>query len=216
MKAAVLFISALLLVLSFGLAEDARAEQGQDFEGGLFYIAGFFGLAYPEDLQQVRGQPFGTPLADRKVDNVLFREPDIIYGGKIGFIPEEEYTWIGVEAEYFVTSTKLLPVAGGRVKGTLEVRALSLNFLLRYPRSWVQPYIGAGPSLIQADSFQLAGKGTTETSIGLNLLAGVRVPIADRLMLFAEAKHLRVGLDFALLNFEYSLTAAVGGVGIMF
>lgn len=216
MKAAVLFVSASLLVLSFGLAEYARAEEDQDAKGGLFYIALFGGLAYPEDIRKVTSQPFGTPLADIKVAAITLKDPDFIYGGKVGFIPEEEYTWIGVEGEFFVTQTNLLSGAGSVRTGSLEVRALSMNFLLRYPRSWIQPYIGAGPSLVQADSFQLDGRSNGETAIGLNLLVGVRVSMADRVMLFAEYKHNRVDLEFGRVSIKYALNAAVGGVGIMF
>ncbi len=212
MRVIVLLVSAWLLVLSFSLSDTARAEEA---EKGLFYIGIYGGLAYPEDLQNVTRLPAGTQLRDRKVDAIMIKDPDTIFGAKFGFIPEEEYTWFGVEAEYFITSTELLP-AGGLSKATLEVRALSLNFVLRYARSWIQPYLGVGPSLVWADSFQLEGKGSTITTSGLNLLAGLRIPIADRIMLFTEYKHNRANLDFSNFNVDYRLHAGVGGIGIMF
>ena len=218
MKVAVLFLSAWFLILPFSFSDVARAaetEEAKEVDEGHFYVGLFTGLAYPEDLQNVSLQPGGVPVRDRGVSSNFLNDPDAIFGGKIGFIPDEEYTWFSMEGEFFSTSTRLLP-ASGLGSATLEVKAFSLNILLRYPKTWIEPYVGIGPSWIWANSFQLEGRDKTIATLGLNLLAGLRLPIADRFMVFVEYKHNRSRLDFNNVNVDFNLNAVIAGAALMF
>ena len=217
MKIAALFVSASSLFLLLAIPGVATAGERQEFtEEARFYIALFAGVTRPEDLQNVTTRPEGTPLPDRKLDNGGISNG--IYGVKVGFIPEKEYTWFGVEGEYFVTDSEVGGVPGGNGPANMSVSALSMNFLLRDADGWIQPYIGVGPSLVWGSSFQFSGTsgGGSITAPGLNLLAGLRIPIFNRMMLFGEYKHTRATLDFAAVEVDYRLHALVAGVGVMF
>ena len=218
MKVAALCVSAWLLVLPFSFSDVARAEQAEEAEEaekGRFYIGLYGGLAYPESLGDVTDQRTGSQSLDIPLSQFP-HESDPIVGLKVGFNPDPQYTWFAVEGEFFVTdaetgSTAVLPSAN------IDVRALSLNILLRFlPDRPIYPYIGIGPSLIWAKSLQLEGRNKTITTLGLNLLAGVRLPIADRFMAFVEYKHNRSRLDFNLVNADFRLDAGVVGLAIMF
>ncbi len=217
MKIAALFVSASSLFLLLAIPGVATAGERQEFtEEARFYIALLAGVTRPEDLQNVTTRPEGAPLPDRKLDNGGISNG--IYGVKFGFIPEKEYTWFGVEGEYFVTDSEVGGVPGGNGPANMSVSALSMNFLLRDADGWIQPYIGVGPSLMWASSHQFQGAdgGDSITAPGLNLLAGLRIPIFNRMMLFGEYKHTRATLDFKSIRVDYRLHALVAGVGVMF
>ncbi len=219
MKVAALCVSAWLLVLPFSFSDVARAaetEEAKEVDEGNFYVGLFGGFAYPEKLRNVSNQRTGAQPPDRSVGASVFDDPDAIFGAKIGFIPDEEYTWFGMEGEFFSTSTRLRPVPGSLGSATLEVKAFSLNILLRYPKTWIEPHVGIGPSWIWADSFQLEGRDKTIATLGLNLLAGLRLPIADRFMVFVEYKHNRSRLDFNNFNVDFNLNAVIAGAALMF
>ncbi len=226
MRFALLSAGACLLCFLSSVPGVAKAQESKWYSGeGKYYLAVFAGTAYPEDLQNVSNPTTGAQLADREVnanfptnfDEIDDFDLDGIYGIKVGFIPEKDYTWFGLEAEYFVTNTEVLP-GGGLTNANLEVQALSLNFVLRYPDFWIEPYIGVGPSLMWASSHQFQGAdgGDSITAPGLNLLAGLRIPIFNRMMLFGEYKHTRATLDFKSIRVDYRLHALVAGVGVMF
>ncbi len=208
MKIAALFVSAWSLFLLLGIPGVATAgEREEDAEEARFYIAPFGGLTQPDKLQNVVGQ------STRDLDS------SGIYGMKVGFIPEKEYTWFGVEGEFFYTDSAVAadPVTGA-ANTNLSIKAFSTNFLLRYANGWIQPYIGVGPSVIWASSFQFSGGAADDeiTTVGLNLLAGLRIPIANRVMLFGEYKHNRSTLNFNNVEVDYRLHALVAGFGVMF
>ncbi len=218
MKIAALFVSASSLFLLLAIPGVATAGERQEFaEEARFYIAAFAGMTRPEDLQNVTRQSDGASLPDRNLDNSGMYNG--IYGVKFGFIPEKEYTWFGVEGEYFVTDSEVdADPSTGLTTANLYISALSMNFILRDADGWIQPYIGLGPSLIWASSYQFAGAGGGDgiTTFGLNLLAGLRIPIFNRMMLFGEYKHTRATLDFDNIEVDYRLHALVAGVGVMF
>ncbi len=218
MKIAALFVSASSLFLLLAIPGVSTAGERKEFtEEARFYIALFAGMTRPEDLQNVTDVGTGGGLSDRELDNSGMYNG--IYGVKFGFIPEKEYTWFGVEGEYFVTDSEVAadPVSG-LTSANLYISALSMNFLLRDADGWIQPYIGIGPSLIWASSYQFSGPGGGDgiTTFGLNLLAGLRIPIFNRMMLFGEYKHTRATLDFSAIEVDYRLHALVAGVGVMF
>ncbi len=212
MKIAALFVSASSLLLLLAIPGVATAGERKEFtEEARFYIAAFAGMTRPEDLQNLT-----NGLPDRELDNSGMYNG--IYGVKFGFIPEKEYTWFGVEGEYFVTDSEVDAEPGGKGSANLSIQALSLNFILRDADGWIQPYIGVGPSLVWGSSFQFSGTsgGGSITAPGLNLLAGLRIPIFNRMMLFGEYKHTRATLDFRDIQVDYRLHALVAGVGVMF
>ncbi len=217
MKIAALFVSASSLFLLLAIPGVSTAGERKEFtEEARFYIALFAGMTRPEDLQNVTDVGTGGGLSDRKLDNSGMYNG--IYGVKFGFIPEKEYTWFGVEGEYFVTDSEVSADPGGNGPANMSVSALSMNFILRDADGWIQPYIGVGPSLMWASSHQFQGAdgGDSITAPGLNLLAGLRIPIFNRMMLFGEYKHTRATLDFKSIRVDYRLHALVAGVGVMF
>ncbi len=217
MKIAALFVSASSLFLLLAIPGVATAGERKEFiEEARFYIALFAGMTRPEDLQNVTDVSTMGGLPDRELDNSGMYNG--IYGVKFGFIPEKEYTWFGVEGEYFVTDSEVAADPPRFGTANLYIRAFSLNFILRDADGWIQPYIGIGPSLISASSYQLAGAagGDAIAAPGLNLLAGLRVPIFNRMMFFGEYKHTRATLDFDRIEVDYRLHALVAGFGVMF
>ncbi len=217
MKIAALFVSASSLFLLLAIPGVATAGERKEFiEEARFYIALFAGMTRPEDLQNVTDVSTMGGLPDRELDNSGMYNG--IYGVKFGFIPEKEYTWFGVEGEYFVTDSEVAADPPRFGTANLYIRAISLNFILRDADGWIQPYIGIGPSLISASSYQLAGAagGDAIAAPGLNLLAGLRVPIFNRMMFFGEYKHTRATLDFDRIEVDYRLHALVAGFGVMF
>ncbi len=214
MRFTLLPAGACLLCLLSSVPGVAKAQESKDHEVGKYYLAVFGGVAYPEDLQNVRDPATSQSFTDSTADAVFPESPDSIVGVKAGFIPDKDSTWFGLESEYFTTTGKFTQ-SGAANKATLEVRTLALNFLLRYPEAWIEPYIGVGPSLVWASSQEFGGS-RTNTTVGLNMLGGFRVPIVDKIMLFAEYKHHRVHFDRTNRDFDYRLHAFVAGLGVVF
>lgn len=173
-----------------------------------FYTAVYGGIAFPESLKNVQGNGAlsGQAFSDRSVD------PSALIGLKAGITPPPEVTWFGLEAEIFLASPKI-KASGGFGSANSQVTTLAFNWIVRYPGHIIQPYIGVGPSIVWASSYQAGG---STSGVGLNLLVGARMALGDKAFLFAEYKHNRVGLDFTNLSYDYHLHAVVGGIGLNF
>ena len=199
-------MAASALVFLFAGPDRAGAQYREAPERGTsFYVGAYGGLAFPEKLQGVSGGTgFDGPTRMLSGSG--------IYGIKVGFAPSPRITWVGWEAEAFYTGARLKGTSTGDYS-SLGIRAIAFNFILRYPGSWFQPYIGVGPSSLTASSYQAGG---TSTAVGLNAVAGIRVPVFKRFMLFGEYKHNRTTFEFTSANFDYRLHAVVGGIAWTF
>ncbi|MGH7255858.1 MAG: outer membrane protein [Nitrospirales bacterium] len=173
-----------------------------------FYLAGYGGYAFPEDWQDVtgRGPLTGQRFPDRDLDNA----PLVGVKGGLNIV-----SWFGLEAEVFYTSPRAVaqPASFGTASANLEVTTVALNYVLRYPGTIVQPYIGKGVAFIFANSFQAGGSAQ---NTGINLLAGIRFVLGKHLWAFSEYKHSRVTLEFSNVEVDYRLHSVIGGVGWTF
>lgn len=132
--------------------------------------------------------------------------------------------WFGLEAEAYHTTphikqqstTITIPanavlrdfgtVPGGTATGTLSgdhfrvITLVPVNFMFRYHKTRLQPYIGAGPGIfmgrVTTTIPQFAGSQTS-TRIGLNAKAGVEYFLTRHLTAFAEVKWNYVRFDFS-------------------
>jgi opacity protein-like surface antigen len=167
------------------------------------YAAVYGGVTQTEPLREVAGT---GPLSAVTFSNITLMRSGV--GGiKLGvFLPGGD-DWMGVETEAFYSTphikqqdltvtapgvTTTTNFAGARVR----VATAAVNWILRYPGKYFQPYVGAGPGVfwgrMSGDEF---GTGS-DTSLGLNALVGARILLASRLGVFAEYKYNRVSFDF--------------------
>lgn len=202
-------VAGMLMVLS-SLApwEPARAEEAQ------VYVGVYGGLAYPEELQNVTRQPSGAPLPDLDLasfgDDQDHKLDGTIMGGKVGFIPEPEFTWFGLEAEVFVAPNRIKP---GQPFGGEELTLVTVGFnsIFRIPKGPIQPYVGIGPSLVWSD-----GIGGQDTAFGLNMLAGARILLGSRLFLFGEVKRNQSKMNFPAAKVSVRQQGVVAGIALAF
>ena len=124
----------------------------------------------------------------------LSSDPGFVTGLKVGtYFGNSPF---GLEAEGYYsqisvpTQTGTISGAGGALPvvwngGTGHVWTTAGNFLLRYPGTTIQPYVGVGGAYVYYwDSFRSAA------APGLSLLGGVRAKITDDISLFGEFKYL--------------------------
>ncbi len=145
-----------------------------------------------------------------------------LLGVKVGYyFPRAR--WFGIETEFYQTSPHIKqqhtsvtipsgatlrdfgPVGSGTFEGTLSgdyfrVRTwVPINFMFRYHKTRLQPYIGFGPGIFMARVKTIATgfEGTQDrTSIGFNVKAGLEYFITRHLSAFGEWKHNRTSFNF--------------------
>ena len=230
MKTTRLTCFAVILALSLpSIAQAAEANVPQS------YVALYGGLTIPQSLKEGRALNAPTEVTLSNLD--LARSA--IAGAKLGmFLPGQD-RWLGVETELFYTnphvkqqdvtstfpavpSSSTDPFPGARIR----VATWAVNWIVRYPGEHFQPYIGVGPGVfwgrISGNDVNAAGNnfGTgSDTSLGLNALAGARVFLTERFALFGEYKYNRATFDFggdAQLHFLYQAQHFVGGFSLLF
>lgn len=184
------------------------------------YIGGQIGTTLAGNaLKSVELTDFSPPgsMSDRELAS------SALLGVKVGYyFPRAR--WFGIEAEFFQTSPHIKqqntritipngatlkdfgPVAGGTVEGTLSgdyfrVRTfVPINFMFRYHKTRLQPYLGFGPGIFMARVKTTATgfEGTQDrTSVGFNVKAGAEYFITRHLSAFGEWKHNRTSFSFA-------------------
>ncbi len=190
------------------------------------YVTLYGGVTYPQafgDAQTV-SNPAAT-FADFDL------ERSTIYGGKVGAFLEDPTSWLGIEAEFFYTNPHIRQqdvevfvngVSAGPANfagAHVRVATGAVNWIARYPGQRLQPYIGAGPGIFWGRmSGEELGTGS-DTSLGLNAQAGIRIFLTEHLALFGEYKYNRVTFDFggtADLHVLYQVHHVVGGVSLHF
>ncbi len=177
------------------------------------YIAGYGGVAFPNQLTDVEAQgslTTMTPPATIPFSGVSLSDIDLqtgaMVGGKIGgYLPN--LAWLGAEVEFFYANPKIkqqnIGISFLGVSDTLEgvsgadFRTLTgaLNLVLRYPGKLLQPYAGVGLAIVNG-RISDAGGSSSDTKPGLNVLAGLRVLLMDHVALFGEFKYTRVTFKF--------------------
>src|SRR5712692_3783849 len=125
------------------------------------YFALYGGLTIPGSFQHVHGTGSLSPVELTNLD--LVRSG--IYGAKLGIRFPGRDRWAGLETEFFYTNPHIKqqditftgPIActgGGPPPCTenfpgahVRVSTWAVNWVLRYPGEYVQPYVGVGPGI---------------------------------------------------------------------
>ena len=193
------------------------------------YVALYGGLTIPKSFQENR------VLSVNLTNLELARSP--IYGVKLGmFLPGQD-RWMGVETEFFYTNPHIKqqditftgPIGcpgGGPPPCTVNfagahvrVATWAVNWILRYPGERFQPYIGAGPGIFWGRMSGVDLGTGSDTSLGLNALAGIRLFLTKSFAVFGEYKYNRVTFDFggtADLHILYQAQHFVAGFSLLF
>jgi opacity protein-like surface antigen len=190
------------------------------------YVGGQFGMALPSiggGLTNVEINAFSPPVSIP--DRPLKSSP--LYGVKFGYY-FPQIRWFGLETELYNTTphmkqqqtTVTIPAGttipglgttqtGGTIPanfGGNHFRVLTwapVNFMFRYHKTRLQPYIGVGPGVFFARvnvTQQGFENSQSNTRLGLNAKAGVEYFITRRLTAFGEWKY-----NYAQFNFDQAL-----------
>ena len=208
-------VSCIVGTLTMILGITAQAE---------LYVAGQVGANIPQDMTDVRGveASSGVTVSDLDLDN------QVVFGVKFGGYLPNSLNWLGFEGEYYHTDSDIkqqpatlsgpipaLSVNPGIVEETdIAVNTIALNALVRYPGERIQPYAGIGVGLNIFSIDAITGVSGNPFAPTLNLLAGVRGFVTDRIAAFFEYKHNRGSVEFPDVGFEadYRVNMFLGGV----
>ncbi len=188
------------------------------------YVAAFGGVSFSQSFTHVHGT--GTDASVNVSDLAL--KGTGIGGLKLGFSPAGA-KWVALETEVFYSSphfkAQTVTVTGSRGSQSgdfagshTRMATWAFNWILRYPSEWIQPYAGAGLGIFWGRLADSGGTSSTDTSPGLNALAGLRVKVGQHLVLFSEYKYNRASFDFSNADFHvlYQAHYVVGGLGWSF
>lgn len=190
------------------------------------YVAVFGGINLAQPLTNVHGLQDLSSVHLSDLD--LARSP--IYGVKAGLFLPSPQSWFGLETEVFYSNphVKQQPVtATGSKSGTdslggahIRMTTWAFNWVARYPGERFQPYAGVGLGIFWArlSGNDYGGSGS-DTSLGLNALAGVRLLVTRHIGLFAEYKYNRASFDLGgdvMLHTLYQAHNLVGGLSVHF
>lgn len=198
-------VAAVTFLLIAGIAETGRTE---------VYIAGGAGITFPLDLRHVRGTGAEHGVSFENLDLANAGA----FGGKIEYFFEDKgWEWIGVEVEGFISHPHVVrqtwsnPHASSLIAGTgehLRIVTTALNVLARYPLGRLQPYAGIGLAMVSA-TVSGPSLAVSDSSPGLNLLAGVKVLLTERIAVFCEGRY-----TYASFQFEDAGLAGAGVKGV--
>jgi opacity protein-like surface antigen len=192
----------------------------------------------PNKFENVEGQNVPGNVKEKVSD--VEPEDSFMYGGKVGYF-FENLKWLGVEAEAFTSTPnfKRQPITRTQTStlGTftvsdefrdakMRVTTAALNVILRLPGGRFEPYVGGGVGMYWAKFSSDATNGTgqrigeaTDTSVGMNFLAGARLYLFKQLALFGEYKYNAANFNFGgqvQLKGDYSAHNVVGGLSVHF
>jgi opacity protein-like surface antigen len=187
------------------------------------YVAAFGGFSLSQSFTNVHGLGANSSV---NVDDLALARTGI-GGRKLGFSPSTA-KWMAIETEVFYasphfkaqtitargTTTGSTDVSGSRTR----VATWAFNWIIRYPGEWIQPYAGAGLGIFWERLADSGGTSSSDTSPGLNALAGLRIKLGQHFMLFSEYKYNRTSFDFSNSDFHvlYQAHYVVGGLGWSF
>jgi len=185
------------------------------------YVAAFGGVSLAQSFTKVHGTGEDASI---NFSNLSLKGTGI--GGlKLGFSPSTA-KWMAIETELFYSSPHIKQqniTATGSISSTdsfpgahIRMATWAFNWILRYPGEWVQPYAGAGLGIFWGRISDTPS--SSDTSPGLNALAGVRVKLGQHLVAFSEYKYNRASFDFSNADFHvlYQAHYVVGGLGWSF
>jgi len=220
----------ILGLFIFSLMEEATAADLPKT-----YVAFYGGLTIPQSLKE--GRALNVPTEIKLSD--LDLAGSAIVGAKLGMFLPGRSGWLGMETEFFYTNphvkqqdvtvtipalpfSSTAPFPGAHMR----VATWAVNAIVRFSGSRFQPYIGVGPGVfwgrISGNDVNAVGNdfGTgSDTSLGLNALAGARFFVTKQLALFGEYKYNRATFDFggnAQLHALYQVQHFVGGLSLHF
>lgn len=174
------------------------------------YVGLYGGVTFPQSFRDVRG--VDSTSAVKSTDWDLAQSA--IVGVKLGmFLPGSD-RWSGIETELFYTNPHIkqqditftgpiVCLGGGPPPCTenfagahVRVTTWAVNWILRYPGERFQPYVGVGPGIFWGRMSGVELGTGSDTSLGLNAVAGARFFFTKRLALFGEYKYNRATFDF--------------------
>jgi len=178
------------------------------------YVKVFGGVTFAGSFHNLEATGGATHLSE----DSLALTSSFLYGMKLGVFP---WRWVGLEVEAFNTSThtkqqaETFTLPGGTTTSrTLpgidqNVTVLAFNTIVRYPGKQYQPYVGIGPGFFFMNS-ELGTASVSNTTVGLNAMAGLNFRVTEHLGVFAEYKY-----DWAKPHFDnlYDLGRPNGHVG---
>ena len=188
-----------------------------------WYAGAYGGLANPSTLSNVSlsSPTIAGGVKDARVMDLQL-EDSSVWGAKVGYFFAKS-PWIGVETDLYTLRPDLKEqITVGGVAGrpnafsdtfpatSLRVTTGVVNLIIRSPAisERFQPYGGAGYG-----AFMTTGSHTkTSVSPGLNLVAGARYVLTDKLVLFGEFKFNRSTLYFSGVEGKYATQLFVFGV----
>jgi hypothetical protein len=183
------------------------------------YIAGQVGYATPSDLSGIKGT--GNSSGTTSTDLAL--KSGLAYGIKVGGYFPGAANWLGLEFEGFYNQPNIKAQTATQTPGGpqqvdsswLRVATFAVNVLARYPGATFQPYIGVGGGVNVADLAETRNTFSDDLTVApsLNLLAGLRAFVTERIALFGEYKHNRSTFKFSDNEFEarYRTNMFMGG-----
>jgi opacity protein-like surface antigen len=186
-----------------------------------WYAGAYGGLANPSGLSNARvsSSTIAGGVRDARVIDIEL-EDSTVWGAKVGYFFTNS-PWIGVETDLYTLRPDLKEqVTVGGVPGrafadTLPAMALRVttgvvNLIIRSPaiNERFQPYGGMGYGAFMTTS----SKSKTSISPGLNMFAGARYVLTEKLALFGEFKFNRSTLTFSGIEGKYSTQLFVFGV----
>jgi opacity protein-like surface antigen len=187
------------------------------------YVAVFGGASLSQSFTNVHGVGDNASVQLSNLD--LARTG--IGGLKLGFSPFTA-KWLVIETEAFYASPHIKQqslTATGSTTGAVDspgsrvrMATWAMNWIVRYPGEWIQPYAGAGLGIFWGRLADPGGTSSADTSPGLNALAGIRVKLGQHLVMFSEYKYNRASFDFNDPGFHvlYQAHYVVGGLGWSF
>ena len=217
------FVRASLLVAMAQLALLPPATRAE------WYVAGQLGVTLPSLGGGLTNVDLGSPFISGSTHSDLDLQNSLLYGGKLGYYFKSA-RWFGLETEVFNTTPHIKQQthtfsnpAASPVSATLQGAHLRvimwspINFMFRYPKTRLQPYIGLGPGLYFAriKGEGLGAENPTSTSsngkIGFNAKVGMEYFITRRVTAFGEWKYNYARLSFSenpdLFPFPYAFKA---------
>lgn len=152
-----------------------------------WYVGGQVGANFADRLTDIQGtgnlQALGAPAFD--LQNA------VVYGGKVGFFPNNGYAGIELDAFNSTPHIKQLDDVAGI---HMRVTNVGINLLLRYPGQTFQPYVGVGGGVLIARLDESSGNGNvSDSDIGsaFSALTGIRAFLTPYVAVFTEYKYSR-------------------------
>jgi len=171
------------------------------------YVAGQFGVTFPQDLSSGEVTQHGIGGLTISSDQPL--KSSFMLGAKLGHYFTKA-RWVGIETGLSFANPHVkegsLTLSGPGGSATFNgLSGLSHRMVIwdvatvvfRYPGYRLQPYVGIGPALYFATlKGPDAPPGQSATAIGLNAEIGARYYITRRWALFGEGQYHRARLGY--------------------